>query len=122
VSPKEYLCISPEEAVCTGITVGEETVEEIKLIRPHGFGYRLYASIRELPEEELAKIAVSERKEKIFSSKKEAVRYIVENNIDGTLYLYAVKDIRTVQRSEIGQSEDLSVADFMSRIKDFEKK
>jgi hypothetical protein len=74
VSPKEYLCISPEEAVSTGITVGEETVEEIELIRSQGLGYRVYASIRELPEDELAKISVSERKEKLFNSRKEAVR------------------------------------------------
>lgn len=122
VSPKQYLCISPEEAVSTGITVGEETVEEITFIRSQGFGYQMYASIRELSEEELQKISVMERKEKLFKNRKEAVRYIAENNLDGTLYLYAVQNTRMVDRSVIGQHENMPVGGFMEQLKGFEKK
>jgi ribosomal protein L29 len=122
VSPKNYLCISPEEAVSTGITIGEEMVEEITLVRSQGFGYHSYASIRELPQDELKEISISERKENLFENRKEAVRYIAENNVDKTLNLYAVKDVRMVQRSEIGQKEDIPVVDFMEQLKDFGKK
>lgn len=121
ISPKQYLCITPEEAVSTGITVGEEMLEEITLIRSQGFGYSRYASIREMPMNKLKEIAMSERKEKLFDNRKEAVRYIAENNADNSLFLYAVKDTRMVDRREIGQTEDMPVEDFMSQLKDFDK-
>ncbi|MBN1445041.1 MAG: hypothetical protein JW957_02905 [Candidatus Omnitrophica bacterium] len=121
ISPKQYLCITPEEAVSTGITVGEEMLEEIALIKSQGFGYKMYASIREIPEDKLKEIAMSERKERLFDNRKEAVRYIAENNADNSLFLYAVKDTRMVDRREIGRFEDMPVEDFMSQLKDFDK-
>ncbi|MCX8082529.1 MAG: hypothetical protein N3D17_03920 [bacterium] len=105
VRPKRYLCFSPEEAVNTGISVGEETVEELLLIKGLVFGSLLYASIREIDEYELMKMSVEERKERLFDSRKEAVKYISENNTDGTLYLYGVKEIRSVPREMIGEFE-----------------
>jgi len=123
VRPKQYLCLSPEEAVSTGITVGEETVEEFTLVRSQGFGYRMYASVREISEEELQQIPVSERREKLFENRREAARYIAENNVDGTLYLYAVQDIKSVDRSAIGRFENApSSGGFMEELKTFEKK
>jgi len=121
ISPKEYLCITPEEAVSTGITIGEEMLEEITLVRAQGFGYSIYASIKEISMDELKEISVSERKEKLFDSRKEAIRYIAENNPDNSLFLYAVKDKRMVDRREIGRSEEMPVEDFMSQLKDFDR-
>lgn len=108
VRPKVYLCLSPEEAVNTGITVGEETVEELTLVRGVFLGSLLYASIREMDESELMKIPVVERKERLFDSRKEAVNYISENNTDGTLTLYGVKEIKSVPREKIGDFEGYS--------------
>jgi len=122
VSPKTYLCVTPEEAISTGITVGEEMLEEITLVRTQGFGYSMYASVREMPVDKLAGIPVSERGEKLFDSRREAARYIAENNSDSSLFLYGVKDTRMVDRREIAQKEDTPVADFMDQLKDFEKK
>ncbi len=121
VIPKQFLCITPEEAVSTGITVGEETLEEITLIRSQGFGYRMYASIREISAEKLKDISVGERREKLFDNRKEAARYIAENNPDNALFLYAVKDTRMINRRDIGHLEDMPVEDFMSQLKDFDK-
>jgi hypothetical protein len=121
ISPKEYLCITPEEAVSTGITIGEEMLEEIAFVRAQGFGYSMYASIREISMEKLKESSVSERNEKLFSNRRDALKYIAENNEDNSLFLYAVKDKKMVDRREIGRSEDMPVEDFMSKLKDFDR-
>ena len=119
VSPKHYLCLSPEEAVSTGITVGEETVEELSLTKGLVLGSLFYASIRGIDEYELMKIPVQERKEVLFNSRKEAARYIAENNSDGTLYLYSVKDIKSVPRENIGNLEDTVPLGILEELKKF---
>ncbi|MCM8761743.1 MAG: hypothetical protein NC905_07720 [Candidatus Omnitrophica bacterium] len=121
VRPKRYLCLSPEEAVSTGITIGEETVEELLLIKGLLFGSLLYASIREIDEYELMKIPVEERKERLFDSRKEAARYISENNTDGTLVLYGVKEIKSISRENIGTFESTGTSQVLNELKKFEK-
>jgi len=105
IRPYRHLCLSPEEAVSTGITTGEQTIEEIKLIRDPGFGYRMYASIRELPESEVMKIPVEERDEFLFESRKEAMKFIKEKGTD-ILHLYGVVETKMVDRREISYDEE----------------
>lgn len=121
VRPKLYLCLSPEEAVSTGITVGEEMVEELLLVKGFILGSLMYASIREIDEYELQKIPVEERKERLFDSRKEAVKYISENNSDGTLYLYGVKEIKCISRENIGSFEDAIPSLILGELKKFER-
>ncbi|HPP30312.1 MAG TPA: hypothetical protein PLE69_05260 [bacterium] len=121
VRPKHYLCLSPEEAVSTGITVGEETVEELFLIKGQLFRCLMYASIREIYEGDLMKLSVQERKERLFDSRKEAIRYISENNTDGTLALYGVKEIKSISRENIGTFESMGTPQVLDELKKFER-
>ena len=117
IRPKRYLCLSPEEAVSTGISTGEQIIEEIKLVRDPGFGYMMYASIRELPESEVMKIPVEERDEFLFESRKEAMRFIKEKGTD-KLHLYGVVETRMVDRREISYDEE-PVHGVMDELKKF---
>jgi hypothetical protein len=122
VRPKDYLCLTPEEALTTGITTGEQIVEEILLAREFTFTSYMYAAIRNLPEEELKKIDVMERKEKLFESRKEAVRYIKENG-ENLFLLYVVKETKLFPREEIKWDKiENSIDNFLEEIKKFEKK
>ncbi|HRR95521.1 MAG TPA: hypothetical protein P5150_02145 [Candidatus Ratteibacteria bacterium] len=87
--PNEYFCLSPEETLTIGISPGEQIIEEIKLIRNPSFGYIMYASIRELPENEIKKIPFEERYEFLFESRKEAMEFIKTIGVD-ILHLYRV--------------------------------
>jgi len=93
IRPKPYLCVSPEEALSTGISTGEQIVEEIDLVLNPGIGYFMYAAIRNLDETQIRKIPVSERGEKIFESRREAVKYIRENSgFDGAVVVEKVRE------------------------------
>lgn len=121
IRPKDYLCLTPEEAVTTGISTGEQIVEEILLSREFTLTALMYAAIRNMPEEELRKIPVLERKEKLFESRKEAVRYIKEMGEDLFL-LYVVKETRMFPREEIKWDETSnSIDSFLEELKKFEK-
>lgn len=121
IRPKDYLCLTPEEAVTTGISTGEQIVEEILLSREFTLTALMYAAIRNMPEEELRKIPVLERKEKLFESRKEAVRYIKEMGEDLFL-LYVVKETRMFPREEIKWDETSnSIDSFLEELKEFEK-
>jgi len=119
IKPKNYLCLSPEEALSTGISTGEQIIEEIKLVRDPGFGYTMYASIRELSESEVMKIPVEERMEFLFESRKEAIRFIKEKGTD-ILHLYGVVETKMVDRREISYDEG-PVSDVIDELKKFEK-
>jgi len=119
IRPKNYLCLSPEEALSTGISTGEQIIEEIKLVRDPGFGYTMYASIRELSESEVMKIPVEERMEFLFESRKEAIRFIKEKGTD-ILHLYGVVETKMVDRREISYDEG-PVSDVIDELKKFEK-
>jgi len=103
IRTKPYLCLTPEEAVTTGITVSEQTIEELSLVpltQGFGFGYHEYAAVRTDPEKELRRIPVHERAERGFSSRREAVQY-VQSKSPGTYELCGVEGIRIVERSEV---------------------
>jgi len=119
IKPKNYLCLSPEEALSTGISTGEQIIEEIKLVRDPGFGYTMYASIRELSESEVMKIPVEERMEFLFESRKEAIRFIKEKGTD-ILHLYGVVETKMIDRREISYDEG-PVSDVIDELKKFEK-
>ncbi|MCM8819035.1 MAG: hypothetical protein NC915_06140 [Candidatus Omnitrophica bacterium] len=121
IRPKTYLCLTPEEALITGISTGEQIVEEILLVREFTISSIMYGVIRNLPEEELKKMSVEERKEKLFESRREAIKYIKENGEDLFL-LYVVKETKMVPREEIKWNEiENSVNNFLNQLKDFEK-
>ncbi len=103
--PNKYLCLSPEETLTIGISTGEQVVEEIKLIRNPYFGYIMYASIRELPENEIKKIPFEERYEFLFESRKEAMEFIKTIGTD-ILHLYGVTETKVIDRSEISYDEE----------------
>jgi hypothetical protein len=121
IRPKDYLCITPEEALKTGISTGEQIVEEVFLVREFTLTAYMYAAIRNLPEEELKKIPVIERKEKLFESRKEAIRYIKENG-ENLFLLYVVKETKMFPKEEIKWDEvENSIETFLEEIKKFEK-
>ena len=119
IRPKVYLCLSPEEALSTGISTGEQIVEEIDLVLNPGIGYFMYAAIRNLDETQIRKIPVSERGEKIFESRREAVKYIRENSPD--FLLYGVRETKMVPREEISREPEPSSEDFLKELQKFNK-
>ena len=121
IRPKDYLCLTPEEALTTGISAGEQIIEEVFLVREFTLSAYMYAAIRNLSEEELKKIPVLERKEKLFESRREAIRYIKENG-ENLFLLYVVKEIKMFSKEEIKWSEvEDSIDTFLEEIKKFEK-
>ena len=119
IRPKVYLCLSPEEALSTGISTGEQIVEEIDLVLNPGIGYFMYAAIRNLDETQIRKIPVNERGEKIFESRREAVKYIRENSPD--FLLYGVRETKMVPREEISREPEPSSEDFLKELQKFNK-
>jgi len=119
IRPKNYLCLSPEEAVLTGITIGEQIIEEIKLTRDPGFGYEMYASIRELPENEIKKIPVVDRYEHLFENRKQAINFIKEKG-GNNLHLYGVIEMKSIDRREIDY-DNKEISTTLDELKKFEK-
>jgi len=120
VRPNAYLCLTPEEALSTGITTGEQIVEELTLVRKPGFGYPEYAAARKESEGVLKKISVLEREEKLFEARSEAVEFVKSNGTE-RYWLCGVRETKTVQRAEIGEIEEQPMEDFMEELKSFEK-
>lgn len=121
IRTKPYLCLSPAEAINTGITIGEQTVEMVILVKNPGPGYPEYGVIRNMSEEELKKIPVMERGEKVFERRKDAVNYIKTMG-SKNYQLCGVKETRAVPREELRIDEEKSVEDFLKELKAFEKK
>ena len=119
VRPKTYLCLTPEEALSSGISIAEETLEELTLIQTQGFGYQMYAALRNIPEEQLIKIPVHERNENIFDNRKQAINYIKSQDGLHTFLLYGVIDIKVVERSEINIQESQSIDHIAEDLKNF---
>ncbi len=120
VRPKDYLCLTPEEALLTGISTGEQIVEEILLVREFTLTAYMYAAIRNLPEDQLKEIPVLERKEKLFESRKEAIRYIKENG-ENLFLIYVVKETKMFPKEEIKWDSVENSEDFLNQLKEFEK-
>ncbi|RKY29664.1 MAG: hypothetical protein DRP67_06200 [Candidatus Omnitrophota bacterium] len=121
IRTKPYLCLSPAEAINTGITIGEQTVEMVILVKNPGPGYPEYGVIRNMSEEELKKIPVMERGEKVFERRKDAVNYIKTMG-SKNYQLCGVKETRALPREELRIDEEKSVEDFLKELKAFEKK
>lgn len=120
IRPKTYLCLTPEEALTTGISTGEQIVEEVLLSREFTLSAIMYGAIRNLPEEEIKKIPVEERGEKLFETRREAVNYVKEKGEDLFL-IYVVKETKMVPREEIRWNDVENIEDFLSQLKEFEK-
>ncbi|MFN4226790.1 MAG: hypothetical protein ACK4F0_01430 [Candidatus Ratteibacteria bacterium] len=121
IRPKVYLCLSPEEALKTGISTGEQIVEEIFLSKEFTLSAIMYAAIRNLSEEELKRIPVLERGELLFESRREAINYIKEKG-DDLFLLYVVKETKMFPKEEIKWDEtENEIGDFLSQLKEFEK-
>ncbi|HOK55818.1 MAG TPA: hypothetical protein PKV21_06895 [bacterium] len=121
IRPKTYLCLTPEEAITTGISTGEQIIEELILVREFTLSAYMYGVTRNLPEEELKKMKVEERGEKLFESRKEAINYLKEKG-EKFFSLYIVKETRMFPREEIKWDEtEKSIEDFLSQLKEFEK-
>lgn len=104
IRTRHFLCISPEEAAGTGITVAEETIEELTLIPNPGLGiFLMFAAIIDKPNDEIEKIPIMKRGELVFERKNEAVHYIKEKG-EGTFILCGVKSTRVVSKDEINES------------------
>lgn len=121
IRPKIYLCLTPEEAITTGISTGEQIVEEILLSREFTLSAIMYGAIRNLPEEEIKKIPLEERGEILFESRKEAIKYIKEKG-ENLFLLYVVKETKMFPKEEIKWDEvENSIDSFLEKIKEFEK-
>lgn len=116
--PKTYLGLSPEEVLASGISTGEETLEELTLVQSQGFGYQMYATIRDMPENELFKIPIHERNESLFESRKDAIK-LIKSQPDDKLLLYAVKNIRVVDRNVLNVNEEESTDNVIEELKKF---
>jgi hypothetical protein len=128
IRTKQYLCLTPEEAVTTGITLGEQTIEElalVSLVQNPGFGYHEYAALRTEPEKELRNIPVLERAERSFSSRSEAVQSI-RNSPPGTYELCGVESTRIVARNEVRleprPGEETPIEDILGELQAFDRK
>jgi hypothetical protein len=125
IRTKKYLCLSPEEAVTTGITLGEQTIEElslVSLVQNPGFGYHEYAALRKEPEKVLLKMPVNERLELSFENRAEAVRF-VKGHTD-THELCGVTETRIVKREELHLEEPglAGPGGLMDELKMFDRK
>ena len=118
IRPKTYLCLYPEEALSSGISTSEETLEELTLVISQGFGYSMYAVLKNLSEEKLREIPIHERGEKVFENRREAVNYIKRQG-DGNFLLYGVTDLKIFDRREAKMDEENSLNDTMDELKKF---
>jgi hypothetical protein len=116
---KQTLCLTPHEALATGVSVGGETIEWLLLV-PGPLVAPGYAAIRTEPEDVLAKLTPTERGERFFAGRMEAMEYIrgFEN---GMFRLYGVRETHLVKRENIGAMGDTGrVEDIMRQLQEFE--
>ncbi|MCM8805539.1 MAG: hypothetical protein NC825_02250 [Candidatus Omnitrophica bacterium] len=121
IRTRPFLCIDPVEAVETGVTVGEETIEELLLIPNPGLGiYTMYAVVMDQPENEIRNIPVMKRGEIVFEKRSEASHYAKKR---GDPYvLCGVKSTRVVNQDEIEQFRSIHPGedDILKKLKMFD--
>ena len=120
VRTKSFLCMTPYEALTSGIVVGEQIIEELLLVKNPGHGYEEYAALRKENEEDLRLIPVPDRGEAVFPIRNEAVEYVRVNGPD-KFQLYGVLDRKTVDRDQIKQADDQDLEDFLAELGSFGK-
>ncbi|HOK80868.1 MAG TPA: hypothetical protein PK303_03245 [bacterium] len=110
IRTRPFLCLDAAEAADTGVTVGEETIEELVLIPNPGFGfYQLYAVIINKPDDEIRNTPVMKRGEIAFEKRTEAAHYAKKR---GEPYiLCGVKETRPVSKEEIEEYKSLHQQD-----------
>ncbi len=126
IRTRPYLCLTAAEAAGTGVTVSEETVEEVILVPNPGIGhYEMYAAIRNIPESEMKDIPAIKRGEIVFERRSEASRYVKERG--EPFVLCGIKSTRMLTQEEISQSfeeeiSDASIDKKLKELKDFYRK
>ncbi|MCX7705611.1 MAG: hypothetical protein N2115_05055 [bacterium] len=126
IRTRPYLCLTPAEAAGTGVTVSEETVEELTLVMHPGLGiYEMYAVIRDTPEEEMKRIPAVKRGELVFEKRPDASKYAKERG--EPFVLCGVKSTRMLTQEEISRSfeeeiSDTSIEQKLKELKDFYRK
>lgn len=103
MSTYNYLCLSPQEALTTGVVVGMQTLEEIIFTDDMGI-YNEYGVIRREDEEKLKQIPIEERAEALFQNRKEAVRYTRKKGTEN-YKLCGVMSKKGVDKAEHESSE-----------------
>ncbi|HOJ31477.1 MAG TPA: hypothetical protein PLP13_05535 [bacterium] len=106
IRTRPFLCLDPGEAADTGVTVGEETIEELTLIPNPGLGfYHLYAVLINKPVSEIKDTPVMKRGEISFENRSEASHYAKKR---GDPYiLCGVKQTRPVSKDEVEEFRNL---------------
>ncbi|HOL67131.1 MAG TPA: hypothetical protein PKX93_06720 [bacterium] len=121
VRNKFYLCLSPEEAMLTGVTTGEQVIERVILRKNPGWTCHEFATLRTDPLEELAKIDALQRHEQIFSSRREAQQFMASQP-EGQYVLCGIVETQTVPREEIHPEKEPPVEDILRQLSSFDKK
>ncbi len=122
VRPKTFLCLTPQEALASGITIGEETVEELMLAVNPRSATSQYAALLRAGDEVLRAMPVDERQETLFEDRSEAAEFIREHGPD-RYQLYRVTNVRTVDRGEIkDETQEQPIEDIIDQLKSFEIK
>jgi len=116
---KPILCLTAEEALASGVSVNEETVEMV-VLEPNPVAAPGYAVLRTEPVEVIAALTPSQRGERIFQSRHDAMRYL-QSQDPGMFRLYGVKETRPLERDEIAALGDTTPLDTVLRqLQEFE--
>ncbi len=118
---KFYLCLTPEEAITTGVTTGEQVVERVVLKRNPGWGCKEFAVIRTEPLQQLSQIPALERQEQIFADRRQAQEFI-NSKPKGLFLLCGITETQTVNREEIHTDENQAVDALLKELKFFDRK
>ena len=121
---RPFLCLTPEEAVVTGVTAGEETVEMIIFEEESGFGHKEFGVLRKGDENELKQISITERKERYFDKKTDAVQYLRSRGSE-QYALFGIKEKKIAPRvveHEAGEAEHQALNGFLDELKMFDTK
>ncbi len=117
---KPILCLTAEEAIAGGVSVDEETVEAVVLF-PNPVTADGYAVLRTEPEDVLAALTASQRGERIFPNRRQAMEYLRSQD-PGMFRLYGVKEFHSLKREEVGaDATGLSADDVLRQLSEFEE-
>jgi len=101
---KPILCLTAEEAIASGVSVNEDKVEAVVLV-PNPVTAAAYAVIRTEPEEVLSSLTPSQRGERIFQRRNEAMAYLRSQD-PGMFRLYGVVEAHVMEREQISAEAD----------------
>ncbi|MFA5645611.1 MAG: hypothetical protein WDA18_04560 [Candidatus Ratteibacteria bacterium] len=116
---RPYLCLNATEALSTGISTREETLEKLILNSNSGSGFFEYAVVSSIPEETLLTMAPHERKERTFYSRREAFHYLRTLSKEFSVYGIAKTEMLDPTLVDL---EEQDFGNIMDELKAFEKK